>query len=343
MRVFPALLAVALVAAGCGGARATDGVEDRPIVPTAPWRTDFSRHDVPLYEFRQGGPGRDGIPALFRPRFESVRGAAVWLDPEEQVVSVEVRGEAKAYPLQILIWHEVVNDTVGGTPVAVTYCPLCNAAIAFDRRVGGRTLAFAVTGNLRRSNLVMYDGETETWWQQFGGEALVGELAGARLERLPASVTPFSHFAKEHPEGTVLSRATGYDRPYGARPYPDYDRLGTPTYFGTPNQGDDRVQLKERVVYVERGADAVAIPFSVLAEAGSIEVEVGGEPLEAIWLPDAASPFGPTDTGRLVGSAEVQSLDSGRLVPYDTPFWFAVAAFRPDVRVVRSSPATTRP
>ena len=347
MKALACVLAVLGLTVGCagghgsadaGGDGSAEGVEDRLIVPSAPWRTDFSRRSVPLYEFRRGGPGKDGIPALVDPAFVTGEAAAEWLAPREPVIEVVLGSEAKAYPIQILVWHEIVNDTVGGTPVVVSYCPLCNSALAFDRRVESRPLEFGVTGNLRNSALVLYDRETESWWQQFTGEALVGNLTGTTLARVPAAVVPFARFASRHPEGAVLSRDTGYDRPYGARPYTDYDRPGTPTLFGTINQADARLPLKERVVYLERDRDSVAIPFSALEEEGRIDVEVGGEQLVAEWLPDVYSPFGQLDGGaRVVGSAIVTSAETGEAAPYDIPFWFAVAAFDPDVRVVRAS------
>ncbi len=175
--VLIALLATAL--AGCGGSSAGEQEAQSPTLPaeaTAPvldfrlegWeRTDFARHSVPFDEFLSGGPPKDGIPALDAPRFAAAA-ATTYLEPREPVIELTVGGETRAYPLQILIWHEIVNDELGGVPVAVTFCPLCNTAIAFDRRVEGRTLDFGTTGKLRHSDLVMYDRQTESWWQQFG-------------------------------------------------------------------------------------------------------------------------------------------------------------------------------
>jgi hypothetical protein len=140
--------------------------------------TDFSQHSVNYDEIFSGGPPKDGIPAIDRPSFIPVKEAED-LAPREPVISIEAGGEARAYPLRIMIWHEIVNDIVGGTPIAVTWCPLCNSSIVFDRRVAGRTLSFGTTGKLRNSDLVMYDRETESWWQQFSGECIVGGLLGA--------------------------------------------------------------------------------------------------------------------------------------------------------------------
>src|ERR671935_2052846 len=213
-----ALLALLVAAglAGCGSQRSTTPDAKPAKAPlsraelqelSAGWKTDFGRHTVPLREFMSGGPGKDGIPALERPRFLRV-GEATYLRLQEPVIELTLAGHARAYPLQILVWHEIVNDVVAGVPVAVTFCPLCNTAIAFDRRGGGRALTFWATGNLRHSDLVMYDRQTESWWQQFGGEGVVGRYAGTRLQVLPARIVAWRSFRAEHPDGLVLSRDT---------------------------------------------------------------------------------------------------------------------------------------
>lgn len=311
---------------------------DELRVPTAGWRTDFATHTVPLGEFVAGGPGKDGIPAVDAPRFVSVSDASGFLESREPVVQLEVNGDVRAYPLQILIWHEIVNDVVGGTPVAVTFCPLCNTTIVFDRRLDGRLLDFGTTGNLRNSDLVMYDRQTETWWQQFGGEAVVGTLAGKELTKVPAAIVAWEDFAREHPDGKVLSRDTGFSRPYGENPYSGYDDVDSPPFLPTENQDDDRLQPKERVVFIERGEETVVVPFSALAREKEIELEIGGERLSVIWKPGARSALDSSDIGegREVGSAEVRSAETGDLVVFDLPFWFAVAAFAEHARIVRS-------
>jgi hypothetical protein len=336
--------ALLLALAGCGG-EAEQGAE--PDAPgeeqaeegpppelAAGWETDFSRHSVSFSEFQSGGPPKDGIPTIDDPKFLPVT-QADFLSPREPVIELELGGEARAYPLQILTWHEIVNDEVGGTPVAVTFCPLCNTAIVFDRRVDGRTLDFGTTGKLRNSDLVMYDRQTESWWQQFGGEALVGELTGAELEHVPSRIVAWEQFRSQHPGGRVLSRDTGHERPYGQNPYSGYDSVDSPPLFPAENLDDDRLPPKERVVFVQRGGEAVAVPFSVLAEKRELRVEVGGDELVVRWRPGVASALDSSSIpeGRDVGAAEVR-LD-GELVAFDMPFWFTVAAFRPDVRIVR--------
>jgi Protein of unknown function (DUF3179) len=310
------------------------GEADAPRALTSGWRTDFSKHAVPLAEFRSGGPGKDGIPALDRPQLVPAR-EVDFLESNEPVLELVVDGDARAYPIQILIWHEIANDVVAGVPVAVTFCPLCNTAVVFDRRVDGRTLDFGTTGNLRNSDLVMYDRQTETWWQQFGGRALVGELTGARLEQLPARIVAWREFLAAHPRGRVLSRETGHERPYGRNPYPGYDDASSPPIFPSRNNTDARLAPKERVVFFEAGGAAFAVPFSTLRARRVIRLNAAGRGIVVRWRPGVASSLDAEDIaeGRNVGSAEV--LEDGRLVPFDQPFWFAVAAFRPDVEIVR--------
>jgi Protein of unknown function (DUF3179) len=340
-----AVVTLALGSAGCGGgedgrsARESGGsvaLDDELGVPTAGWDTDFSRHTVPLSEFASGGPGKDGIPSLDEQRFVSVEEAGDWLADREPVIELELDGVARAYPIQILVWHEIVNDEVAGIPVAVTFCPLCNTALVFDRRLDGRVLDFGTTGNLRNSDLVMYDRQTESWWQQFGGEAVVGEMAGATLEQVPAQIVAWEDFAQRHPDGDVLSQETGFPRDYGRNPYAGYDDVDSGPLFPATGTDDNRLLPKERVVFIERGDEAVAIPFSQLAKAKAMSVEVGGDRLEVRWVPGVQSALDSSfiASGREVGSAQVTSADTGEGVAFDQPFWFAVAAFRPDVRIV---------
>jgi hypothetical protein len=338
-----ALVLPLLVAAGCGShhsARAPKGPQAASAAGSdvaaleAGWSADFRRHTVPLDEFLSGGPGKDGIPALDRPRFLPVA-RVTFLRPLEPVIELVVRGDARAYPLQILVWHEIVNDTVGGIPVAVTFCPLCDTAIAFDRRIAGRTLSFGTTGNLRNSDLVMYDRQTQSWWQQFGGEGVVGHYAGTRLRVLPARIVSWQTFRSEHANGVVLSRDTGYSRPYGQNPYVGYDDVNSPPLFPAANSGDHRLRPKDRVVFVEQGRAAIAVPFTVLAKRRRIDTTVGGLDIEVRWQAGVTSPFDTSSVaiGREVGTAQV--LAAGRPVPFSEPFWFAVAAFRPHIHVVR--------
>ena len=173
--------------------------DEPPRFLTRGWKTDFSRHSVPFDEIRSGGPPRDGIPPIDDPKYHDVSDPPSYLRENEPVISVEINGDARAFPLAILISHEIVNDEFGGVPVSVTYCPLCNTAIAFDRRIDGRVLDFGTSGNLRKSDLVMWDRQTESWWQQITGEAIVGELTGTKLTLIPAPLVSWGAFRGQLP------------------------------------------------------------------------------------------------------------------------------------------------
>ncbi|MGI9658977.1 MAG: DUF3179 domain-containing (seleno)protein [Gaiellaceae bacterium] len=313
----------------------TPDFEDELRVDLRGWTTDFTRHTVPLSEFSGGGPPRDGIAPIDEPRLDTVDEANEYLEAREPVVEVVINGEARAYPLRVLVWHEIANDELGGTPVSVTFCPLCYTAIAFDRNFKGQVLDFGTTGNLRFSDLVMWDRQTETWWQQFSGEGVIGQHAGELLTQVPATISAWEDFAANHPDGTVLSQDTGFDRPYGQQPYVGYDSIDSPPFFPVANLDDDRLPPKERVALIDRAGDTVVVPFSALETAGTIPVEVAGEMLTVEWVGGVRSSL----NGQTIGDSEERGAArvtnaAGELVTFDTPFWFAVAAFRPDARVV---------
>lgn len=283
------------------------------------WRTDFSKHSVPMSEILSGGPPKDGIPAVDKPQFITIP-AATWLAAREPVVVVEWNGVARAYPLQILMWHEIVNDVIGGRPIAVTYCPLCNTAMVFDRTVDGTVLDFGTTGRLRMSDLVMYDRQTESWWQQALGEAIVGTMTGTKLQRTPSLMVSFAEFRKNFPNGEVLSRNTGFRREYGVNPYQRYDRSGggpLPGFFG--RRPDPRLKPMERVLTASQGDDRIVVPFSRLERDKVILTTVGGEAAVLWWAPGTASALddGEIASGRDVGAAAAfrRTLD-GRLLSF---------------------------
>ncbi|MFQ5934901.1 MAG: DUF3179 domain-containing protein [Acidiferrobacterales bacterium] len=259
-----------------------------PMVRTTlPWKyswplTDFSRVTINLEEIRSGGPPKDGIPAIDEPKFVSSKEADDWLDAREPVIVVQRQGRARAYPLQILIYHEIVNDEFEGLPLSVTFCPLCNASIVFDRRVAGRVLDFGTTGKLRKSDLVMYDRQTESWWQQFTGTGIVGHYAGTRLRQVPSQIVAYEDFKAAYPVGAVLSRKTGYWRPYGNNPYRGYDRVGDqPFLFSDPV--DRRLPAMERVLGVIHAERTRIYPFSEFDEKGVINDEFAGLPLVVFY------------------------------------------------------------
>jgi hypothetical protein len=183
--------------------------------------------------------------------------------------------------------------------------------------------------------LVMYDRESESWWQQFDGEAIVGRYTGTRLRQLPARIVSWADFRRRHPNDLVLTRQTGYERPYGQNPYVGYDDVSRPPFFGAAHADDRRLAPKQRVVFLERGRDAVVIPFPTLVKRRTVAVTVGRHALVVRFTGTVASALdqGVIASGRDVGSARVT--ENGEPVPFDEPFWFSVAAFRPHARVIR--------
>jgi Protein of unknown function (DUF3179) len=272
-------------------------------------KTDFCQHSVAYSEIISGGPPPDGIPPIDNPIFESIETASEWLQDQSPVIALEINGEARAYPLAILIWHEIANDEIGGVPVAVTFCPLCNSAVVFDRRVDGQTLRFGVSGNLRKSDLIMWDDVTQSWWQQFTGEAIVGAYTGTQLELLPSLVVGFREFANQYPDGQVLSRETSFQRDYGSNPYSGYDTNERPFLFS--GELDVRLFPTARVLAGVIGGEAIAYPFDILREKQVINDIVGEENVVAFWQPGAASALDQSqiDESLDVGMAALYSRD----------------------------------
>jgi len=263
----------------------------QPRFNTSGWSTDFSISSLPFDQIIGGGPPKDGIPAIDAPVFESIGAAGQWIDGQAPVIALELNGEAKAYPMAIMTWHEITNDTLGGEPVVVTFCPLCNTAIAFKATVDGVVRDFGTTGNLYFSNLIMYDRQTETWWQQATGLGVVGEQMGTQLEFLPAQIISLDQFETDHPDGTVLSRETGFNRSYGRNPYPGYDRADESPFlfFGT---SDGRIAPKERVATTGTGDQAIAFAYPELSEVGVASETIDGQPIVVFWAPGARSALG---------------------------------------------------
>ena len=297
------------------GIAADDNYEEGLSIYTSIWETDFRFHTVPYREIVSGGVGRDGIPPIDDPTFVSLADAGEWLSDAEPVIALEVNGEAKAYPLQVLLWHEIVNDELGGVPVTVTYCPLCNSAVVFDRTLDGTVYDFGVSGNLRNSDLVMWDRQTQSWWQQLTGEGIAGELAGAQLRFVPAQIVSWAAFRDEYPDGLVLDRP-GFSRAYGRNPYPYYDNLDSYPFLFYGN-ADPRLPPKERVAAVEINGDAAAFPYSVLAMERVAHAEVGGEEIVVFFEFGTSTALG---SGAIADAADVgatgvfrPALDGNRL------------------------------
>lgn len=334
--------------------------------------TDFTIHSISYSEILSGGPPKDGIPAIDDPQFVTVSEANEWLGELEPVIVFQEGEDTRVYPFQILMWHEIVNDVVGGRPVVITFCPLCNTAIVFDATVNGRPLDFGTTGRLRFSNLLMYDRQTETWWQQANGEAVVGELTGSQLTFLPANIVSWAEAQEKFPQAQVLSRETGFPRNYGRNPYVGYDNISSSPFLfdgATP----DQLPAMARVTTVELNGEAVAYPNTVLQEIGVVNDTVGGVDIVIFWQPGLASALDSselatgTDVGangtfarQLNGQTLSFALVDGQIIDEQTNstwnifgeatagelagetltavvkidhFWFSWAAFRPDTRI----------
>ncbi len=326
----PAAVFVCLVAAL--PAAALEG--DDPGLWTAEWpNTDFDKSSVAFDEIKDGGPPKDGIPPIDEPVFS--RAVEVDLPDIEPVIGVIVDGTPRAYPIRILIWHEIVNDWIGDVPISVTFCPLCNTGIVFDRRFGGEVLDFGTTGKLRNSDLVMYDRQTESWWQQFTGEAIVGRMTGAVLETIPARLESFGNFRRRAAEidpggGWVLVPNDEVMRAYGITPYVGYDSLEKPFLYNGPLP--TQVAPLARVVRVGERAWSL----DLVREKGEILID---EATRIRWEDGQSS--------ALDRSAIAQGLDVGNVVVeektadggwtdavYTVDFAFAFRAFHPDQPIV---------
>jgi hypothetical protein len=377
-------LVFGLAAAGCATADEQDAaataVAATPSEPPEwPWDLADAGVDVPasvpLDEIRSGGPSPDGIPPIDDPTFESVAKADEWLEPQDPVQVFELGGDVRAYPLAILMFHEIVNDVVDAEPVVVTYCPLCNSGLVFERTIDGEVLDFGTSGRLWNSNLVMYDRATRSLWSQFTGEAIVGERLGQELERLPMQIVSWDEYRTSWPDGRVLSRDTGENRPYGENPYTGYDSSASPFLFNGETGGP--LPQMERVVTLGGEEDPVAYPLPLLTKERVLSDEVAGEPIVVLWSPGTASaldtrdipqgkdvgatgvfrpsvdgqdltfePDGKEDfrdtqtnsTWTVLGRAVAGPLEGEQLerVAHDNTFWFVQFAFRPETRVVES-------
>jgi hypothetical protein len=263
---------------------------------------------------------RDGIPSIDEPRFIRPE-EATWVSGREPVVALEIAGDARAYPAQILTRHEIVNDVVGGRPVAVTYCPLCNSALVFERTVNGQVLEFGVSGKLYRSALVMYDRQTKSLWTHFQGVAFEGALSGTDLETVPAQMLSFEDWGSTYPSGRVLSRQTGFDVDYGTNPYAGYDTRDGPYEHFFGEELDPKLPAMQRVVGVPNRTGGIAYPYPELAgpAAGSTVLADRTRQLVIFWRTGTASAVDSSEisSGRDVGATGVFSPEvAGRTLTF---------------------------
>jgi len=322
MRLFAAIVASAIALFGLH----LSAHADPELWASQGWKTDFGKSSIDFTEILSGGPPRDGIPSIDDPRFRP----ASQIDDigdREPVIQFPLAGRSRAYPLRVLTWHEIVNDVVDGNPVAVTYCPLCNAAIVFDRRLGGRVLEFGTTGKLRKSDLVMYDRQTESWWQQFSGEAIVGELTGSSLRLLPSRIVSFGQFRAAHPQGQVLVPNDPSFRAYGRNPYASYDTARAPFLY----RGDlpDKVPAMAHVVVVRTAGGPIIVTLEKVRKDG---FQRDGYRIEYVSGVASALDSQSISEGREIGSVRVTR--DGKDVVHDLTFAFVAHAFHPETKII---------
>jgi Protein of unknown function (DUF3179) len=313
------------------------------------------KHIVPLDQIVSGGPPPDGIPSIDNPKFVSVQEANGFLGDSDLILGLNINGDIRAYPLQILVWHEIVNDRVGGVPIAVTYCPLCFTNQVFNRMLSDKTVVeFGTSGRLYNSNLVMYDRTSKSLWSQALAEGIVGKYAGTKLERIPFDVANWKNWKQLYPNTRVLSRDTGNIRPYGADPYDGY-YSSTELFFPVSHR-DDRLGLKEIIVGLESGGLYKAYKLQQIENNKVINDEINGRPVTLLSLYPhmtrayASSVDGKTLTFEYMGASSGKIKDkqsgtewnfegmavSGQMkgkhltrLPFDQGFWFEWAAFHP--------------
>ncbi len=286
--------------------------------------TNGIRHTVPLAEIVNGGPPRDGIPSIDAPKFVSPAAAAEFLRDDDVGISFVRGDDARFYPFQILVWHEIVNDVVGGSRVLVTYCPLCASGIVFDPRVGDARVEFGTSGKLWNSNLVLYDRKTQSLWSQVLGEAIVGEMAGARLPVLPSDIMRFGEWRRAYPQGKVLSRDTGARRPYGTNPYGNY--ATSPGVAFPLSARSDTFREKDIVLGVVVHGKAKAYLQRAVRERGKIEDKFAGTTIVAKYDPSLG-------TVRLFMQQKGGALERLPAIP---TFWFSWFAAHPQTETYPS-------
>ncbi|MFC2079348.1 DUF3179 domain-containing protein [Candidatus Bipolaricaulota bacterium] len=264
-----------------------------------------------------GGPPKDGIPSIDQPKFVSLEEADEWIADNELVLALIYKGVARVYPLQILVWHEIVNDVVAGDPLLITYCPLCGSGIAYDRSFDGEPVEFGTSGKLYNSNLVMYDRLTNTYWSQINGLAIVGELTGHELVAISIDTVVWRDWKAAHSDSEILSQETGYVRDYGRDPYGSYYEE---SFIWFPVEGrDNRIHAKTVVFGIEVNGTYAAYREEDLIELGAIQERINGDRIR-ISRDEA-------------GIVTILNLDTGESIVKERDFWFAWYAFHPGTRL----------
>lgn len=281
---------------------------------------DLDSASIPINEILQGGPGKDGIPAIDSPEFIQAADAD-FLKPDDRILGLTLDGKAKAYPVKILDWHEVVNDSIGDRYFAVTFCPLCGTGLAFETsKMDGADPSFGVSGLLYQSDVLLYDRASESLWSQLLGRAVTGDRLGELLQTIPIFHTSWEDWISRYPDTQVLGTQTGYRRDYNNSPYADYGESRR-LYFDVSEKVPDSFHPKEQVLGLEVDGHFRAYPFSELQKQGllSFKVSLNGEALEIHWNPEAVSAYALDKDGNAFHSI--------------TSFWFAWYAFHPKTSV----------
>jgi hypothetical protein len=281
---------------------------------------DLANSTIPAGKIFSGGPPRDGIPSIDNPKFISAAHAD-FLKQNDRVLGVEIKGKARAYPIRILNWHEIVNDVHNGKPIAVTYCPLCGSGIVYASTFNGRAHKFGVSGLLYNSDILLYDRETETLWSQILSKGISGELEGRQLKILPSSHTSWKAWLEKHPDTEVLSTDTGSKRDYSRSPYGDYDK-GRETYFPLAFRSQ-KYHPKERVIGITLNGKHKVYPFSELAKikSGELSNDFLDHKLQLSF--DAVNRDGIIKDSK------------GNILPSINTFWFSWYAFHPDTEIFK--------
>lgn len=315
------------------------------------------KHIVPLDQIVSGGPPPDGIPSIDSPKFISVADGNKFLLDSDKVLGININGDIKAYPLQILVWHEIVNDNVGGIPIAVTYCPLCFTNQVFNRTINNTILDFGTSGKLYNSNLVMYDRTSKSLWSQALGEGIVGKYAGIKLNKIPFDVAYWKDWKHLYPNSKVLSRDTGSARPYGADPYGDY--YTSPEILFPISNEDSRLGLKEVVVGLEDNGIDKAYTVNNIQKQKVVNDQISNKSMALFSLyPLMVRAFDPVLDGQTltftynsknstfidnqtgsqwdIEGKAIEGTMKGKLLsrlPFDEGFWFEWAAFHPATEI----------
>ena len=327
-------------------------------VPEGIMITNGLKHIVPLDKIKSGGPPKDGIPSIDNPKFVPVS-ESQFVPDTTFVIGLDINGEKRAYPLFIMVWHEIVNDSVGGVPVAVTYCPLCFTNQVFERVIDGKEVEFGTSGKLYNSNLVMYDRLTDSYWSQALGVAITGELTGYELKRIPFDVISWADWKTLHPDTLVLTTETGHIRSYGVDPYGDY--YTDPRILFPVEHEDDRMHPKELILGFNEGdvykaykqedvESAIVINDKIntqsmmlvslfSGDSRAFDRTVDGKVLTFDFVDDVIIDLESKSKWNYDGVATSGSMEGIQLVrlPFNPGFWFEWVAFHPDTEVYESS------